>query len=396
MSGKYLRESGALEITGAVVRRFESFRVTRQNLDTTVSIFDTSNQTLHDRIGDRDCLIVVEETVYELYRSNLERYLDAYLRPRATVVRIQSGEAAKTITTALNICEAAYVARLRRNGVVVCIGGGACTDVGAFASAIYRRGVPHIRVPTTLVGMIDAGIATKCAINFNDHKNLLGAYHQPESSVIDTKFLTTLPAREIISGMGEVVKLAISSDPDLYRLLREHGGDMVENGCQGPLRDELTLLLSRSVLGMMMHLSRNLYETENYGRAMDFGHTFSPWLEQASKYQIRHGEAVACDIALSTVLSHRLGLISREQADEFLVLLLSLQLPVYFETKQIAQLWTSLSDIEAHRGGRLNLCLPQNVGSTVFIQREMLSRELIEESWETLRHWAVSLKEPHN
>jgi 3-dehydroquinate synthetase len=125
-------------------------------------------------------------------------------------------ERRKIINSVLDICGAAQDFKLDRHSLLVAIGGGECSDVVGFAASIIRRGVGHVRIPTTLVGQIDAGIGLKTGVNLRCGKHFLGSFHPPEQVLIDPAFLATLPACELRQWLSEMIKIALVRDADLF------------------------------------------------------------------------------------------------------------------------------------------------------------------------------------
>jgi 2-epi-5-epi-valiolone synthase len=111
----------------------------------------------------------------------------------------------------------------RRDEPIIAIGGGVLTDLVGFVAASYRRGVPYVKVPTTLMGYVDASIGIKTGLNFNSNKNRLGSFHAPQAVLLDKAFLKTLPRRHILNGVCEIIKLAVIKDAPLFGLLETHG-----------------------------------------------------------------------------------------------------------------------------------------------------------------------------
>ena len=256
---------------------------------------------------------------------------------------------------------------LDRKGLLIGIGGGVCLDIVTVAASWIRRGVGHIRVPTTLIGQIDAGIGIKGAVNFGGKKNYLGCFYAPETVLVTPSFLSTLTRNHISEGFAEIIKIALVRDAWLFELVEKLGPELLLSKfseCQHGGKE----VLWRSILGMLSELEPNIYEDQSYERLVDFGHTFSPGLEAASSFEITHGEAVSVDIAVSTVLSTRIGLLSADLRDRILSLLITLELPVWTDLLTAERCEHGLRDCALHRGGRPNLVLPTAIGQAVFVK----------------------------
>ncbi|MBI2333938.1 MAG: sedoheptulose 7-phosphate cyclase, partial [Chloroflexi bacterium] len=263
------------------------------------------------RIEDARRFVVVDGNVAKHYSNEIRKYFE-YHHVEAKIVTFPGGEENKTIDhfTAL-VRELDSFPIHRRDEPIIAIGGGVLTDVVGFVASSYRRGVPHIKVPTTLMGYVDASIGIKTGINFNGNKNRLGAFHAPQMVLLDKAFLKTLPKRHILNGVCEIIKLAIIKDAELFKLLEAQGAKSVESHFQD---EPGSTLLDRAIEGMLEELQPNLFE-EDLARKVDFGHTFSYGLETKHEAHLFHGEAVLLDILVSTLIAKARNLLSSEETN---------------------------------------------------------------------------------
>jgi shikimate kinase / 3-dehydroquinate synthase len=214
-----------------------------------------------------------------------ERLLALHPRPlghdAASVHPVPSGEAAKTLAVVERLWSELTIGR---DGTIVAFGGGSTTDVAGFVAATHLRGVRWIAVPTTLTGQVDAAIGGKTGINTADGKNLAGAFHFPESVVIDPDVLATLPEKERRAGMAEVVKTGLLAGRELWTLPEE----------------EMIRACAAYKAGVVLS---DPYETEGRRAVLNLGHTFAHALEAGSDYRVSHGEAVALGLLAALRLS---------------------------------------------------------------------------------------------
>ncbi|CAM5280785.1 3-dehydroquinate synthase [Streptomyces fumanus] len=165
------------------------------------------------------CLVVIDDKVDALYGERLRGYLETW-RIDASFKVLPGDESAKELASAVEVTEAmTAMGLLRRTEKILAVGGGVVLDIAGFAASLYRRGVPYIRVPTTLLGQVDAGVGVKTGVNHGHHKNRLGTYYAPETALIDPEFLATVEPRHITNGMAEIIKMALVKDAALFRLL---------------------------------------------------------------------------------------------------------------------------------------------------------------------------------
>ncbi|PLR50215.1 sedoheptulose 7-phosphate cyclase [Chimaeribacter arupi] len=254
---------------------------------------------------------------------------------------------------------------LRRGEVVIGIGGGVLLDVVGFASSLYRRGIPYIRIPTTLMGQIDAGIGVKTGINHGDYKNRLGTYFAPSSALIDPMFLQSLDQRHIANGVAEIIKMALIKDRTLFELLEAMSSHLTPESFSSD-DDVMKEIITRSIAGMLAELEPNLWEAE-LARCVDYGHTFSPSLELLANPGLLHGEAVAVDMALCVALANGRGLLTPEETDRALSLIQKSGLPLSHPVFNLHLLEKALSDTIKHRDGLQRIPLSDGIGNVVFV-----------------------------
>jgi len=328
-------------------------------------VFDPDESTLRDLVGARQVLAVVDKRVAALYGASIRDYLGRRIALAGYTI-VDPGEPAKRWSRVERVCRLAMHAGLPRDGVVLAVGGGVTLDIAGFAAAVYRRGVPLLRVPTTLVGLIDVGVGVKQGVNYRDRKNILGAFYPAVGSVNDARFLRTLPRREIAGGIAEIVKIAVIRDAALLALLEAHAVPLLESAFQAP-PDVARAVVIGAEQAMLDELQPNLYE-DCLERLADFGHTFSPAIEARSQYAMTHGEAVALDMLLSTCIGVMRGLCDPGVRDRLFALYRVVGLPVTQQVCTAADLCAGLDDVKAHRGGRLNLVVPRAVGRATYVQ----------------------------
>ena len=251
----------------------------------------------------------------------------------------------------------------RRDEPLIAIGGGVLTDVAAFLAASYRRGIPHIKVPTTLMGYIDAALGIKNGINFGTSKNRLGSFEPPAAVLLDPGFLRTLPQRHLINGVCEIIKLAIVVDAGLFALLERSGAHGIATAFA---TGEGQAILDRAIAGMLAELSPNLLE-EELSRKVDFGHTFSYGLEARHPQRLLHGEAVLLDCLLSSLMAGRRALLAAEALERIFALVRRLGIRPDTGVLDTELMWQSLLDRVEHRNGLQRVPLPTAIGGCTFV-----------------------------
>jgi 3-dehydroquinate synthetase len=333
--------------------------------------FSPANPELADRFRDHGrCLMVIDETVLKLYGEQIWEYFDHHAIA-LTTHEVHIAETDKSLATVQEIVDGFGDFGLLRKEPVLVVGGGLTTDVAGYACSAYRRGTNYIRVPTTLIGLIDASVAIKVAVNHGHLKNRLGAYHASSTVVLDFSFLSTLPTAQMRNGMAELVKIAVVGNRRVFDLLDAHGEELLAGGFGH--RDGSEKLrrigheLNHEAIRAMLELEvPNLHELD-LDRVIAYGHTWSPTLELAPETPMLHGHGVNVDMALSATLAQRRGYISVSDRDRILSLMsrLGLALDSPYLTPELLRAATE--SIVQTRDGLLRAAVPRPIGECGFI-----------------------------
>jgi 3-dehydroquinate synthase len=307
-------------------------------------------------------LVVVDENVLALHGERIRAYFHDRRVP-ARLLGLPGGEETKTLSWIERIVRAADSVGTARRDPIVAIGGGVVTDVAGLAASLYRRGTPYVRVPTTLIGQVDAAVGAKTAVNLHGAKNRLGSYHAADHTLLDRGFLATLADRHIGNGLAEIVKMAVIRDAVLFELLESDVEALMRHRFGDPAGQRV---MHRAITGMLAELEPNLWE-HDLRRAVDFGHTIGPAVEMAASPSLLHGEAVSIDMAVSCALAVERGLQTRTDALRVLNLLRRCGLPVQHPLCAAPFLWDALVEATRHRGGRQNAPVPMGIGECVFV-----------------------------
>jgi 3-dehydroquinate synthetase len=316
------------------------------------------------------CLMIIDAAVDEIYGERMEDYFN-YHRIDLTRVPVQIAETEKSLATVARIIDAFDAFGLLRKEPVLVIGGGLTTDPAGFACAVYRRGTPYIRVPTTLIGLIDASVAIKVAVNHGDLKNRLGAYHASGLVVLDFSFLASLPPAQIRNGMAELVKIAVVGNARVFELLESHGEELLSTAFgYRDGSDKLRAIgeeLNREAIRTMLDLEvPNLHELD-LDRVIAYGHTWSPTLELSPETPMLHGHAVSVDMALSATLAERRGYITPTDRDRILSLMHRLGLAIDSPYLNDELLREATRSIVKTRDGLLRAAVPRPIGECSFV-----------------------------
>ncbi|KAI5806414.1 2-epi-5-epi-valiolone synthase-like protein [Peziza echinospora] len=335
-------------------------------------IFSPSNPQLamHYQKWGR-CLAVTDMTVFRLYGDQMQKYFDTHGIP-LTVFQTRIGEQAKTMRTMLSICDAMTEFGIIRKEPVLVVGGGLITDVAGYACASYRRSTNYIRIPTTVIGLIDASVSIKVAVNQGKHKNRLGAYHAPVHTFLDFTFLRTLPEAQIRNGFAELIKISTCAHLPTFELLDKYCESLIStgfgraDGSPREVRDAADSINRQGILVMLKLETPNLHEI-GLDRVIAYGHTWSPTLELAPDPPLRHGHAISIDMAYSATLAYMLGELSQPDHTRILTLFSRAGLTVDHPMFDEALLYKGTKSILQTRDGKLRAAIPTPLGSCKFL-----------------------------
>ena len=329
-------------------------------------VLDPDNSLVLDVIGNRQTLLVTTPTVARIYGPSFQLLAERGRLILDTLV-LECTEQNKSLGLVDEVCRRALLAELGRDSVIVVLGGGVCSDIVTLAASMIRRGIAYVRIPTTLLGQVDASIGIKGGANFCGKKNYLGCFYPPSAVIIDPHFLKTLPINHLCNGFAEIIKIAIACDVELFNLIATHHQAFLRTALQEP-SDYARQVMWLATRRMLEELQPNLFEDKSYKRLVDLGHTFSPVIETASNFSIHHGEAVAVDMALSATISAELNLISEADFRRIVSTITSIGLPIFSNVVTFDLCLEALNEASRHRGGSLNLVLPTKVGQVTFLE----------------------------
>ncbi|KAJ6441507.1 3-dehydroquinate synthase [Purpureocillium lavendulum] len=346
-------------------------------------VFETANPQLANcyRTWGR-CLAVMDLNIYTIYGETIEKYFESYgiqLKIHKTMI----GEKAKSMDTLLSIVDSMNEFGVYRKEPVLVVGGGLVTDVAGFACAAYRRNTNYIRVPTTVIGLIDASVSIKVAVNYGQYKNRLGAYHAPMHTFLDFTFLRTLPEAQIRNGFAELIKISSCAHKETLDLLDQYCEELIGTAfgradvSPKALREAADKICKAGILEMLKLETPNLHEIM-LDRVIAYGHTWSPLHELVPDPPLRHGHAISIDMAYSATLSHMRGLLTSADHRRLLQLFSRAGLSMDHEQFDGPLLEKATTAILRTRDGKLRAAVPVSpMGECTFLndvsQKEMLA-----------------------
>jgi 3-dehydroquinate synthase len=292
------------------------------------------------------------------------------------VRQIPDGEAAKTIDVAAGLWSWLASARVTRTDCVVGIGGGAATDLAGFVAATWLRGVQVVLVPTTVLGMVDAAVGGKTAVDIPEGKNLVGAFHPPAGVLCDLSTLTTLPRPDFVAGLAEVIKAGFIADGAILDLVRD---DPAAAG--SPAGPHTRELIERGVRVKATVVSADLRES-GLREILNYGHTLGHAIERFEGYKFRHGDAVAIGMVYAAEVARLSGRLTPEDVDRHRSILTSVGLPVTYRPSSVwPELREAMSLDKKSRGAQLRMVLLAGIGNPVV---EAPAEDVLERAYEAV------------
>jgi 3-dehydroquinate synthase len=240
-------------------------------------------------------VIVASVEVQDLYAKKLAKEISAEL------FTIPSGEKTKSLSAAFHLIEELSKIGAGKDTTLIAMGGGVTTDLSAFVASIYMRGIPLVLIPTTLLGCVDAAIGGKTAIDTRFGKNLIGTFYLPLAVFADLDTLQTLPEKEWMNGLAEILKMGLIQDPVIWELAKKDIKD--------------PNLIVRAIEGKMAIVEKDPKD-QGIRRILNFGHTIGHAIEAVAQYEMAHGEAVALGCLAESHLSMRLGYLAPKDLEE--------------------------------------------------------------------------------
>jgi 3-dehydroquinate synthase len=265
----------------------------------------------------------------------------------AFIAEVPDGEAAKSAEVAASLWTVLGQCALTRSDAIVGVGGGTVTDLAGFVAATWLRGVAVIQVPTTLLAMVDAAVGGKTGINTAEGKNLVGAFHSPAGVLCDLAMLATLPANEVVSGMGEVIKCGFIADPVILEIVQADP-QSVTRWDSPALRE----LIERSIRVKATVVSQDPRES-SLREILNYGHTFAHAIEQVEGYSWRHGEAVSVGMVYAAELARLAGILGDTVVDQHRSVLAAAGLPTSYRGDRWPQLYAAMRRDKKSRGSLL-------------------------------------------
>ena len=324
-------------------------------------ILDSLGQRLREAGLAGKVAVVTNPTVAQLYLDAVHGSLD-YAGFEVVPILVPDGEEHKTFKSLTTIYDRLIAERCERKSSVLALGGGVIGDLAGFAAATYLRGVPYVQVPTTLLAQVDSSVGGKTGVNHDNGKNLIGAFYQPKLVLIDVNVLASLPRRELLAGLAEVIKYGIIEDPQLFRDVEKKLKKIV--ALDRELLERI-IVTSCSIKARIVEMDER---EENQRAVLNFGHTIGHALEAATNYQrFLHGEAVAVGMVKAAMLSMQHGFCDQQSFERILKIITEAGLPSEIPAGLSLQSVIEAIQLDKKAAeGKIKFVMSEGIGKTRF------------------------------
>jgi 3-dehydroquinate synthase len=338
-----------------------------------------------DRVGDivkslnigKDIFIITDRKVGRLYAQRVTKSFKSAGFTGIGGTQIAEGESSKSWSTYGKVLEEIhdFDKYQEKKIVIVTLGGGVVGDLGGFAAGIYRRGVNYVQIPTTLLGQVDSGLGGKVGVNLKEAKNLLGLFWQPKLVFMDLAVLKTLDDREIRSGLAEIIKYGVITDPNLFGYIEKHLDQILRCDFSCLKHVILTCVKIKSKITGI-----DERDEKDIRIILNFGHTIGHAIEAASGYKVyKHGEAVSIGMLCAGEIAVHLGLFNNKDFSRLDVLIGRAGLPKRIKKCSIENIMKSMRHDKKFIDGVNRFVLPVKIGKIRIVKgiKENLVKDVI-------------------
>ncbi|HEY5583810.1 MAG TPA: 3-dehydroquinate synthase [Ruminiclostridium sp.] len=319
------------------------------------------------RLGKK-AIVITDENVDKYYSDICIKELqDSDFEVYKHVLR--PGEENKTLEAVSGIYKKLVEYKLDRSSILIALGGGVVGDISGFAAATYMRGINFVQIPTTLLSQADSSVGGKTGVDFDGHKNVVGAFYQPKMVFINVNTLKTLPKREISAGLAEVIKHGLILDEEYCEYIN-YNAQKIFNFDENVLQ-----YLAKKNCSIKGHVVEEDEKEEDLRAILNFGHTIGHAIETVQNFQLLHGECVAIGIVGAYKLSFYLDIVTKVMVEEVKTTLLKLGLPVSLPGMDVDQVYNQIFYDKKVKDNKLKFVLPRKIGEV--FQRTIDDSELI-------------------
>ena len=326
----------------------------------------------------KDAVIVTNPYIKKLFGRRIEKALvSGGLSVRFETV--PDSEKAKSEKECIRLLNSVSKFDTRRKVFIAAFGGGVVGDMAGFTASIYKRGIPYVQIPTTLLSQVDSAIGGKTAIDLSVGKNLAGAFYQPRLVFTDISFLESLPRKELVSGLAEVIKYGIIKSPDLFRFVERNYAKILK--CDKKSLSRIVWECSLIKTGIV---EKDEMDNKEVRVVLNLGHTIGHAIEAAANYSksYNHGQAVGLGILSSVYIAKKMGLLTELDGCRIKNTIKNAELPVKLKNVNLKDILSSLQHDKKFIHGKNRFVLPVGIGKVVV--KEGIPETMVRESVQSL------------
>lgn len=328
----------------------------------------------------RDAIIITNSKIKNLYGKKVETSLRlTNISSRFEIV--PDSETAKSHKQCLRLLDnISKYDKLPKRLFIIALGGGVIGDLAGFVASIYKRGIPYVQVPTTLLAQVDSAIGGKVAIDLSSGKNLVGAFYQPKLVYTNISFLRTLQRRELISGLAEVMKYGIIISPQLFHYVEKNYRDILAYDLNA-----LQYIVYKCSAIKASIVEKDEKDTKNMRVILNFGHTIGHAIETGEHYSdiYSHGQAVAFGMLAAIFIAEKTGLTDKKVHIRVKKLLSKIGLSVYLKDIHLNAVISAQEHDKKFIHGKNRFVLPVKIGRVVV--KEGVPLDLIKDAIKNLK-----------
>jgi len=313
--------------------------------------------------------LICDSKVRKLYGDDLARKLKK-AGLEVEVFSFMQGERNKTLRTAERLLSALSKSGFYRDDAVIALGGGVTGDLAAFVASIYMRGIPYIQIPTTVLSMVDSSVGGKTGVDTSFGKNLVGTFYQPKKVYINTDFLKTLPKRQVLNGIAEVIKYGVIADKKILKLLKKNSKNILDLK-----RRSLENLISLCIKVKARIVELDEKEDE-IRKILNYGHTFGHAIEKISRFSVQHGEAVAIGMSMINTIAVNNKWLKKKHSDRIKEVIKLYGLPHKYPKMNTQKLIAAMKLDKKTKNGKILYIVPYRLGK-VLLTEKISKRDII-------------------
>jgi len=314
----------------------------------------------------REIFIITDPLVNDLYGDTIRKGI----KGKPQTLEVPRGERYKNLKIASKLYDELVRLGAHRDSLILALGGGVIGDLAGFIAATYMRGINYVQIPTTLLAQVDAAIGGKTGVNHPKCKNLIGCFYQPKAVFIDVKTLTTLPARELRTGLAEVVKYGVIADAEFFKFLEANSHHLNTSAFEEEDAKRAALKLWQTIVTESVKIKAGVVEKDERESGLrmilNFGHTIGHAIESLTHYRAyNHGEAVSIGMVAAAMIAQKMRIFDADLVKRLKELLEKLGLPTQIEGLPSKKIIDALTIDKKVRVGRVNFVLPEKMGKVV-------------------------------